>query len=106
MKMFWIALAIANVALSPGLALASKSKTNCTDEECVKETKLGPWESHEFRGACKGNTPRYQYCSPAGPNVTCTVSVPWDPGGYYTCSCTNWSTTAKHRATATIGCNK
>jgi hypothetical protein len=105
MKRLWIVLAIAGVVLSPELALASKSKTNCTEKQCVKETKLSPWESHEFRGACEGqNYPNAQYCSPNGQNVTCTISVKSPTSNYWSCSCTNWSVSAKHKASATIIC--
>jgi hypothetical protein len=105
-KHIGVALSVFCLALSPDGALASKSKTNCKQDECVKETKLSPWESHEFRGTCdNGRFPKSQYCAPAGPNVTCTISVKWNgDSNYWTCSCTNWSTVAKHKATATINC--
>lgn len=105
MRKLVITLSLLCMGLSAAPALASKSKTNCKQDECVKETKLGPWESHEFRGTCgDGRFPNSQYCAPAGRNVTCTISVKWDAEKYWTCSCTNWSTDNKHKATATINC--
>lgn len=89
-----------------GVAVAKGPQDlHCDTTKCTYSEELGPDQTKEYRGHCRGKVmtrDNSKMTCYAVKGTTCTF-VYYD-GSYWTCTCTNWNPTERKNISVSLWC--